>query len=109
MFGGGLMSAYAVKPAGSWYTMVIKEHEGHYRDAVEEHEPGKKKELVDLRIDYAFKQLFGSKGNERILIEFLNVLLKLPLEKQIREVTLLNTEILKEYAKDKKSILDILV
>ena len=65
--------------------------------------------LVDLRIDFAFKQLFGSAGSERILIDFLNELLKLPLKKRIRQVTVINSEVLKEYEVDKKSILDLLV
>lgn len=65
--------------------------------------------LVDLRIDFAFKQLFGSAGNERILIDFLNAMLKLPIKKRICQVTVLNSEILKEYEIDKKSVLDLLV
>jgi len=104
-----LAYAVAVKPAESWYRMMIKESDERYSEAVESDQPDKVRALVDLRNDYAFKLLFGSKGNERILIEFLNVVLKLPRGKQIREVTFLNTEISKEYAKDKKSVLDILV
>ena len=53
------MLAYAVKPAVSWYTMVIREHDGSYREIVEPHQPDKAKILVDLRNDYAFKRLFG--------------------------------------------------
>ncbi len=89
------MLAYAVadKLADSWYTTIIKESNERYLEAVESRQPDKVKVLVDLRNDYAFKQLFGSKGNERILIEFLNVVMKLPEGKQIREVTLLNTEV----------------
>ncbi|OAK08912.1 hypothetical protein A6279_24950 [Bacillus wiedmannii] len=32
--------------------------------------------LVNLRIDFAFKQLFGTKGNEEILTGFLNAILE---------------------------------
>lgn len=32
--------------------------------------------LVNLRIDFAFKQLFGTKGNEGILTGFLNAILE---------------------------------
>ncbi|PGV91626.1 PD-(D/E)XK nuclease family transposase, partial [Bacillus cereus] len=31
---------------------------------------------VNLRIDFAFKQLFGTKGNEEILMGFLNAVLQ---------------------------------
>ncbi|AJH18621.1 hypothetical protein EXW32_05790 [Bacillus mycoides] len=33
------------------------------------------KQLVNLRIDFAFKQLFGTSGNEDILTTFLNAML----------------------------------
>ncbi|TKH96159.1 PD-(D/E)XK nuclease family transposase, partial [Bacillus cereus] len=33
------------------------------------------KSLVNLRIDFAFKQLFGTSGSEDILITFLNAML----------------------------------
>lgn len=38
------------------------------------------KELINLKIDYAFKLIFGKEGNEAILIAFLNAALKLPKE-----------------------------
>jgi hypothetical protein len=39
--------------------------------------------LVNLRIDFAFKQLFGTNGNEDILVAFLNTILKDSLESPI--------------------------
>ncbi|KFN01536.1 PD-(D/E)XK nuclease family transposase [Bacillus clarus] len=33
-------------------------------------------QLVNLRIDFAFKHLFGTSGSEEILILFLNAMLK---------------------------------
>lgn len=39
--------------------------------------------LVNLRIDFAFKQLFGTSGNEDILIAFLNAMLQDSLESPI--------------------------
>lgn len=63
--------------------------------------------LIDLKIDYAFKLIFGKQGNEPILIAFLNATLKLPPENQITTVTLLNPELNKEYNHDKKSVMDI--
>ena len=65
------------------------------------------RQLIDLKIDYAFKLIFGKQGNESILIAFLNAALKLPHENQIRTVTLLNPEMNKEYKQDKKSVMDI--
>lgn len=64
-------------------------------------------ELMDLKVDYAFKQLFGTKGNERILITFLNVVLGLSGEDQITSLTIENPEFSPEYLRDKKSVLDI--
>ncbi|MGB8957321.1 MAG: PD-(D/E)XK nuclease family transposase [Tumebacillaceae bacterium] len=40
-------------------------------------------QLMDLKIDFAFKQIFGTVGNEPILIAFLNAALPLTLEEQI--------------------------
>jgi len=65
------------------------------------------RQLIDLKIDYAFKLIFGKLGNETILIAFLNATLRLPKEDQITTVVLLNTELNKEYKEDKNSLLDI--
>ena len=65
------------------------------------------RQLIDLKIDYAFKLIFGKQGNEPILIAFLNATLKLRCENQIKTVTLLNPEMNKEYNCDKKSVMDI--
>ncbi len=64
-------------------------------------------QLIDLKIDYAFKLIFGKQGNEPILMAFLNAALKLPQENQITKVTLINPELNKEYNDDKKSVMDI--
>lgn len=40
-------------------------------------------QLVNLRIDFAFKQLFGTNGSEEILIAFLNAVLANTLESPI--------------------------
>lgn len=39
--------------------------------------------LMDLKVDYAFKQLFGTQGNEKILIAFLNAILDLSEDRKI--------------------------
>ncbi len=43
---------------------------------------------VNLRIDFAFKQLFGAKGNENILMGFLNAVLQKTLPSPITSLTL---------------------
>ena len=63
--------------------------------------------LMDLKIDFAFKQLFGKAGNETILLAFLNAALQLPEEERIRSVEILNPEIEREHIEDKASVLDI--
>lgn len=65
--------------------------------------------LMDLKIDYAFKQLFGNEKNKEITIEFLNAILQKSGRNKIKEVTFLNTEIGREYEDDKESRLDLLV
>jgi len=65
------------------------------------------RQLIDLKIDYAFKLIFGKQGNEPILMAFLNAALKFPQENLITKVTLLNPELNKEYKDDKKSVMDI--
>jgi len=65
------------------------------------------KELINLKIDYAFKLIFGKEGNEAILIAFLNAALRLPQKSRIEGITIMNPELNKEYKDDKKSILDV--
>ncbi|MCI0768300.1 Rpn family recombination-promoting nuclease/putative transposase [Bacillus sp. TL12] len=64
--------------------------------------------LVNLRIDFAFKQLFGTKGNEEILIGFLNAILAESLEAPISSLQLEDPHLHKSYEDDKLSILDLL-
>ena len=65
--------------------------------------------LMDLKIDYAFKQLFGSEKNKAITVVFLNAILKRTGRDNIKEITFQNIEIGGEYFDDKQSRLDILV
>lgn len=62
---------------------------------------------MDLKIDFAFKQLFGTEGNEPILRALLNAILKLPDEQQIDSLTIMNSELFREHEEGKKSVLDI--
>ncbi|PEZ26841.1 ATPase, partial [Bacillus thuringiensis] len=63
--------------------------------------------LVNLRIDFAFTQLFGTKGNEEILMGFLNAVLQRTLPSPITSLTLEDPHLHKEYKEDKRSIMDV--
>lgn len=65
--------------------------------------------LMDLKIDYAFKQLFGSEKNKEITVVFLNAILKRTGRDMIRDISFQNIEIGGEYEEDKQSRLDLLV
>ncbi|OQR53444.1 Rpn family recombination-promoting nuclease/putative transposase [Bacillus sp. CDB3] len=65
------------------------------------------KNRVNLRIDFAFKQLFGTKGNEEILMRFLNEVLQKSLVSPITSVSLEDPHLHKEYKEDKLSIMDV--
>ncbi|WP_041488966.1 Rpn family recombination-promoting nuclease/putative transposase, partial [Bacillus pseudomycoides] len=64
--------------------------------------------LVNLRIAFAFKQLFGTKGNEEILTGFLNAILEESLDAPIAYLQLEDPHLHKAYEDDKLSILDLL-
>ena len=61
--------------------------------------------LLSPKVDFVFKKIFGSEENKSVLISFLNATLK-P-KKDIVSVDLKNTDIEKEYFKDKFSRLDV--
>lgn len=62
---------------------------------------------VNLRVDFAFKQLFGTKGNEDILVEFLNAVLQKSLRSPITSLFLDDPHLHKEYKEDKLAIMDV--
>ncbi|MGG0262320.1 Rpn family recombination-promoting nuclease/putative transposase [Bacillus mycoides] len=64
--------------------------------------------LVNLRVDFAFKQLFGVQGQEELLISFLNAILRESLSTPIASLKIEDPHLHKEYEEDKLSILDIL-
>ncbi|MHB0802230.1 Rpn family recombination-promoting nuclease/putative transposase [Bacillus thuringiensis] len=65
------------------------------------------KNRVNLRVDFAFKQLFGTTGNEEILMRFLNEVLQKSLVSPITSVSLEDPHLHKEYKEDKLSIMDV--
>ncbi|AZJ24633.1 ATPase (plasmid) [Bacillus wiedmannii bv. thuringiensis] len=66
-----------------------------------------KKNLVNLRVDYAFKRLFGVEGNEDILIGFLNAVLQSSIGEEITSLHLDDPHLPREQKDDKLSILDL--
>ena len=67
------------------------------------------KNLMDLKIDFAFKRLFGNERNKSLTIVFLNALLQRTGRNTIKEVTFINQEVGGEYKEDKQSRLDVVV
>ncbi len=61
--------------------------------------------MLNPRVDFAFKKLFGSEENKDILIAFINAIVSE--EDRVMNVALLNPYNNKEHASDKLSILDI--
>ncbi len=58
--------------------------------------------------DFIFKKLFGEKGNEDILLSFLNAVLKRTCAEPIEEVSIIeNKELTKELIEDKTGIIDV--
>ena len=64
-------------------------------------------DLIDLKVDFAFKLIFGREGQEPVLVAFLNAVLKPTDGKQIRSLIYTNTELSKANTEDKKATLDI--
>lgn len=62
-------------------------------------------DLLNPRIDLAFKKIFGSEENKDLLISFINSIVSI--EDQVVDVELLNPYNSQNFAKDKLSILDI--
>jgi len=66
-------------------------------------------QLMDLKVDFAFKQLFGNEKNKDITVVFLNAILQKTGRNRIKDISFANTETGGEYVDDKVSRLDLLV
>ena len=64
--------------------------------------------LMDLKIDYAFKQLFGSEENKQITIVLINAILQRTEREKVKDISFANIEDGGETKEDKQSRLDIL-
>ena len=62
--------------------------------------------IMSPKNDFVFKLIFGDEKNKDILIDFLNSILKTP-QSELAEIELINTELLREFAEDRKGILDV--
>ncbi|GAB3802975.1 Rpn family recombination-promoting nuclease/putative transposase [Virgibacillus kimchii] len=67
------------------------------------------KKLMDLKVDYAFKQFFGNEKNKDITVVFLNAILQKTERNRIKDILFENVEFGREYVDDKQSRLDLLV
>src|SRR5699024_10417435 len=65
--------------------------------------------LMDLKVDYAFKQLFGTEKNKQITVVFLNAILQKAGRDQITDISFANIEAGGEFIDDKRSRLDLLI
>ena len=59
--------------------------------------------LIKPKNDLVFKKIFGDEKNKDLLISLLNSILK----EEVKDVTLVNTELMPEYYNSKKGILDV--
>lgn len=57
--------------------------------------------LMDLKVDYAFKQLFGSEQNKNITVVFLNAILAKTGRDKVKEILFVNQEIGGRHLDDK--------
>jgi predicted transposase/invertase (TIGR01784 family) len=62
---------------------------------------------IDLKVDYAFKKIFGSEANAPVLIDLLNAVLRRLADERIVSVELGNPFNDKGTAKDKVSVVDV--
>lgn len=67
----------------------------------------KLKHAIDPRVDYVFKVLFATVGNEDILVAFLNAIIKPPVP--IVSVIIVNPYNEREFENDKLTIVDVKV
>lgn len=64
-------------------------------------------DLLDPRVDFVFKRIFGSESNKDVLLAFLNRTFMEAGEPPLTEITLVNTHTDKDSPEDKQAILDI--
>ena len=98
---------HAVKDEPADYTSDKSEFQNNKRVTLLKRIPLHR--LMDLKIDYAFKQLFGNEKNKQITVVFLNAILQKTGREPIKDVSFIDVEAGGEYFDDKQSRLDFLV
>ena len=63
--------------------------------------------FVDVKNDIAFRKIFGNEKRTKILLSFLNAILKLEGDHRIKEVKIINPYLLPRIAGEKASIIDV--
>jgi len=64
--------------------------------------------LMSPKIDFVFKLIFGDEKNKDLLIALISAILGVPKE-EFEGIEIINSELLREFAEDKKGILDVRV
>ena len=62
--------------------------------------------LMSPKVDFVFKLIFGDENNKDLLIAFLSAVLGVPSE-EFEGIEIINSELLREFAEDRKGILDV--
>ena len=64
--------------------------------------------FLDPKIDLIFKQIFGTEKHKDILIHFINDVLELKGDHQIKDIQFLNPTLDTEIPSEKQSVVDVL-
>lgn len=91
------------KILGSVYKMAVKKNKTDNKLDKKQNDDGF---LMSPKIDFVFKLIFGDEKHKDLLIAFLSAVLGLP-ESEFEEISIINSELLREFAEDKKGILDV--
>jgi predicted transposase/invertase (TIGR01784 family) len=62
--------------------------------------------LMSPKVDFVFKLIFGDEKNKDLLIAFLSAVLGVPVG-EFEGIEIINSELLREFAEDRKGILDV--
>lgn len=62
--------------------------------------------IMSPKVDFVFKLIFGDEKNKDLLIAFLSAVLGIP-EEEFEGIEIMNSELLREFAEDRKGILDV--
>ncbi len=68
---------------------------------------GKEFKLMNPKVDFVFKSIFGNQKHSKILVDFLNAVFRLTNDDKIVEVKIQNPHLDKKHMEDKYSILDV--